>query len=196
MLLRVVLQELASQFRRMWKVGRKNIAYAARWGTLLWVGTALCVNMGISDIWGVSVIAFGVCQLYHARYVRSLFHEYRDALLPYFHMDARQVDRYMVWWRYAVGVARLMGLVAIIGGALSTIAVRRGLLSSLRAITGGQLVAHIAIMIGVLAILYSAVIVQLMPEGSVWRQRYMLFWFRASGVMVILVGLLMSYLVP
>jgi hypothetical protein len=51
-------------------------------------------------------------------------------------------------------------------------------------------------MIGVLAILYSAVIVQLMPEGSVWRQRYMLFWFRASGVMVILVGLLMSYLVP
>ena len=74
MLLRVVLQELASQFRRMWEVGRKNIAYAARWGTLLWVGTALCVNMGISDIWGVSVIAFGVCQLYHARFTSIGMH--------------------------------------------------------------------------------------------------------------------------
>lgn len=196
MLLRRVLQEFMSQFRRMWKVGRKSIAYAARWGTLLWVGTALCVSMGMSDIWGVLAIAFGICQLHQARYVVSLFDEYRDALLPYFHMDARQVDRYMVWWRHAVGGARLIGLVAIIGGALSTIAVRKGLLSSLRAITGGQLVAHLAMMIGVLAVLNSAAIIQLTPEGSVWRQRYMLFWFRASGVMVILMGLLMSYLVP
>ena len=91
-----------SHFRRMWNVGRKNIAYAAKWGTLLFAGTALCVDMGISEILGVSITAFGICQLYHARYVLSLFDEYRDALLPYFHMDAKQVERYMmctVWCR-------------------------------------------------------------------------------------------------
>ncbi|MDD4337879.1 MAG: hypothetical protein ACOX38_07020 [Bacillota bacterium] len=194
--MRRVLQEFMSHFRRMWNVGRKNIAYAAKWGTLLFVGTALCVDMGISEILGVSITAFGICQLYHARYVLSLFDEYRDALLPYFHMDAKQVERYMMWYRYGVGGARLIGLIAIVGGAFSTIAVRKELLSSLRAITGGQLVSHIAMMIGVIIVLYSGAIIQLTPEGSVWRQRCMLFWFRASGVMVILTGLLMSYLVP
>ncbi|HOB44363.1 MAG: hypothetical protein WBL79_12035 [Bacillota bacterium] len=86
--MRRVLQEFMSHFRRMWNVGRKNIAYAAKWGTLLFVGTALCVDMGISEILGVSITAFGICQLYHARYVLSLFDEYRDALLPYFQIKS------------------------------------------------------------------------------------------------------------
>lgn len=181
----------------MWKVGKKNIAHAAKWGTVLWVGTALCVDMGISDIWGVSIAAFGVCSLCHARFLLSLSDEYCDAVQPYFNMDARQAERYMRWLRRAnVGGLRLIGLLAIAGGAWSTIAVRKGLVSSIRAITASQLVSHVAIMIGVVMVLYSNAILQLMPEGSIWRQRYMLFLFRASGVMVIFTGVLMPYIVP
>lgn len=181
----------------LWKAGMKNIAHILRWWIPIWVGTGACVDMGVSDIWSISIALFGASLIDHARYLQSRSDEYRDLLQPYFDMDSDQVEHYMRWWsKYVLGGLRFMGLVALVAGVLSTIAVRRGLFSSFGAVTGSQLGPRVTTMVGILMFLNSHVIIKLTPEGSVWRQRSMLFLFRASGVMVILVGLLMSYLVP
>lgn len=180
----------------LWKAGMKNIAHILRWWIPIWVGTAQCVTMGVSDAWSVSIGVLGVSLIDHARYLQSRSDEYRDLLQPYFDMDSDQVERNVRWWsKYVLGGLRFMGLVALVAGVLSAIAVRRGLFSSFGAVTGRQLGPRVTTMVGILMFLNSHAIIGLTPEGSVWRQRSMLFLFRASGVVVILTGMVVQILI-